>query len=657
MNFKFKTKRILSFLLILTMMISTLAFNVMASTTFKFGSAETELTAGEYTLPVKLMNASNIANASMAGSCIVGGSLKVDDNGNATVYVDLQAVSVFGITAFASDWKIFQSNQASGDTVNATVEKTDADGNTTQISFAVPNNTYDGVYLNMSVSAMGMSPDAYLALDYTNATKNVNPFAFGSAETVLQAGEYTLPVKLMNASNIANASMAGSCIVGGSLKVDDNGNATVYVDLQAVSVFGITAFASDWKIFQSNQASGDTVNATVEKTDADGNTTQISFAVPNNTYDGVYLNMSVSAMGMSPDAYLALDYRNATTINSSKFYTGTSHIAQFGEYDINATVEVKDNKILSVVVTGENFNGTYATINQNMLQTAFNGLKDAFTGKDTTNAKEIYGIDAVTGATYSSNGIKDAVMNALNLTVEKENINLPKEQLKAGIYNVDIAFYSDNVAHSLIENEKAKATITVDNNGNMTLSTNVINGTVKEPLYILDFNGYYKDNNLNNNLSCENAIIEKTVTDYTDENINKGTTVVTKVSFPLEGNYSIIYNTNAKMYVPAMKALNGNISGVQFENGKFNTDCFVKVYWDGIERIGDLPVKYGDIDNDGSITADDASLLLQKVLNSTKVENINIADVDCDGIVSSTDVANILQKSLDNTFVMKCEEN
>ena len=174
MNFKFNTRKIVSFLLILTIMISTLAFNVMANATFKFGTSETELSAGEYTLPVKLMNASNIANASMAGSCIVGGSLKVDENGKSTAYVDLQAVSVFGVTAFASDWKIYQENNVSSSTVNATVEKTDSDGNVTQISFAVPDNSWDGVYLNMSVQAMGMSPDAFLSMDYANATVKGN---------------------------------------------------------------------------------------------------------------------------------------------------------------------------------------------------------------------------------------------------------------------------------------------------------------------------------------------------------------------------------------------------------------------------------------------------------------------------------------------------
>jgi len=375
MNFKFNTRKIVSFLLILTMMISTLAFNVMASATFKFGSSETALSAGEYTLPVKLMNASNITNASMAGSCIAGGSLKVDENGKATAYVDLQAVSVFGVTAFASDWKIYQENNVSSSTVNATVEKTDSDGNVTQISFAVPDNSWDGVYLNMSVQAMGMSPDAFLSMDYTNATKKVSKYNFGTSETELSAGEYTLPVKLMNASNIANASMAGSCIVGGSLKVDENGKATAYVDLQAVSVFGVTAFASDWKIYQENNVSSSTVDATVEKTDSDGNVTQISFAVPDNSWDGVYLNMSVQAMGMSPDAFLSMDYANATVKGnevSDPVVTVSDCIvsenADGGKYAYGWTAEVQPNGNSLSQMYGRYFSKT-KTVQRNLLKT------------------------------------------------------------------------------------------------------------------------------------------------------------------------------------------------------------------------------------------------------------------------------------------------
>ena len=407
MNFKFNTRKIVSFLLILTMMISTLAFNVMANATFKFGSSETELSAGEYTLPVKLMNASNIANASMAGSCIAGGSLKVDENGKATAYVDLQAVSVFGVTAFASDWKIYQENNVSSSTVNATVEKTDSDGNVTQISFAVPDNSWDGVYLNMSVQAMGMSPDAFLSMDYANTTKKVSKYNFGTSETELSAGEYTLPVKLMNASNIANASMAGSCIVGGSLKVDENGKATAYVDLQAVSVFGITAFASDWKIYQESNVSSSTVNATVEKTDSDGNVTQISFAVPDNSWDGVYLNMSVQAMGMSPDAFLSMDYANATK-KVSKYNFGSSETElSAGEYTLPVKLMNASN-IANTSMAGSCIVGGTLKIDENGTATVYVDLQ----------AVSVFGVTAFASdwKIYQESNVSSSTVDA---TVEK----------------------------------------------------------------------------------------------------------------------------------------------------------------------------------------------------------------------------------------------
>ena len=407
MNFKFNSRKIISFLLILTMMISTFAFNVMASTTFKFGSAETELSTGEYDVSVKLMNASNIANASMAGSCIAGGSLKVDENGNATIYVDLQAVSVFGITAFASDWKIYQDNNTSSSTVDATVEKTDADGNVTQISFAVPNKTWDGVYLNMSVQAMGMSPDAYLSIDYANATKKVNPFAFGTSETILQAGEYDVPLKLMNASNIANASMAGGCIAGGSLKIDESGNATVYVDLQAVSFAGLTAYASDWKIYQDNKASGDTVDATVESTNSDGKVTQISFAVPNKTLDGVYTNMFVDAMNYSPDAYLSIDYGNATKkVNKYKFGSSETELSA-GEYTLPVKLMNASN-ITNASMAGSCIAGGSLKIDENGNATVYVDLQ----------AVSVFGVTAFASdwKVYQENNTSSSTIDA---TVEK----------------------------------------------------------------------------------------------------------------------------------------------------------------------------------------------------------------------------------------------
>lgn len=57
-----------------------------------------------------------------------------------------------------------------------------------------------------------------------------------------------------------------------------------------------------------------------------------------------------------------------------------------------------------------------------MLEKAVNGLKGSYINKSATDVKEITGVDAVSGATYSSNAIRDAILNALELKQEEEVI-------------------------------------------------------------------------------------------------------------------------------------------------------------------------------------------------------------------------------------------
>ncbi|MDR1060522.1 MAG: FMN-binding protein, partial [Clostridiales bacterium] len=61
-----------------------------------------------------------------------------------------------------------------------------------------------------------------------------------------------------------------------------------------------------------------------------------------------------------------------------------------------------------------------------------------------------------------------------------------------------------------------------------------------------------------------------------------GLTVCSRVAFPLKG-LSATYATSTYLYVPAMKNLNGEISGIVFDNGKFSVDSFVKLYWDTLQ--------------------------------------------------------------------------
>ena len=139
-----------------------------------FGSAKTTLTAGTYSIPASLKNAGNVSQDSMAAGCIKSAQMTVAADGTAVVTVDLQSVSFAGLTAYASNWKIYQGTSADGKTVDAQYT-TDEEGRVTQITFTLPDNSYDGVYVNMFVDAMNYSPDAYLALDYANAVKTADP--------------------------------------------------------------------------------------------------------------------------------------------------------------------------------------------------------------------------------------------------------------------------------------------------------------------------------------------------------------------------------------------------------------------------------------------------------------------------------------------------
>lgn len=565
--------------------------DVTISTVFKDVSdkfnADGTLKDGTYKLPVSMRNASDHSNPSMAASCVVGGTIVVKD-GQSKVTIDLQPVSTMGLTASAKNWKIYRTNNGVTEKVD-TEYHTNESGDVDQITFEITAGDYKngGAKLNLDVEVLGgMNVDGWFAMDFvsTEAVSSKIP-EFGSAKTKLSVGTYNIPISMMKGADITQNSMAGSCVKSATLTVNEDGTAKIKVNLGPVQLGAITGWAKDWKIYQTNKIEGTPVSADETK-NAEGNVEAIEYTIPDITADGTYVNMFIDAMGTSQDAYFKLDYANAKSDSSSdeKVYEGTAHIDQFGEYDVNVKVTVKDGVITGIEIAGDNFGGSYADYNKSMLQKAIDGLKEVFNGKSSTDANGINDIDGVTGATISSDAIKEATLNALNLVIDDEIINVPTEKLAEGEYTVDIAYYSDAAKHSLVENDKIKAKIKVDANGKVTLTTDVINGTSKEPLYVEGFNGYYADNDKSKELKTDADVTMGTV-DYSDDVFAKGTPVVTKVSFPLEGEYAKIYNTNAKLYVPAMKNLTGELNGVIFTKGVFDVDCFAKIYWDSIAKV------------------------------------------------------------------------
>lgn len=152
-----------------------------------FGTANTQLAKGTYTVKASLMKGNDPTSASMAGSCIAGdATMVVAEDGSATVTVPIQSVTVMGMTGNAEQWKIYK-----GDTTTETTDAsatTGEDGKVNSITFTIPDKSQDGVYVNMYIDLMQTTQDAFLKLDYANAQPVKAPVDTAALEaTIAQA--------------------------------------------------------------------------------------------------------------------------------------------------------------------------------------------------------------------------------------------------------------------------------------------------------------------------------------------------------------------------------------------------------------------------------------------------------------------------------------
>ena len=169
----------------------------------------------------------------------------------------------------------------------------------------------------MHIAMMGMTNNAYLSFDYANAKTAGKTFEFGSSKKALAAGKYKLPVSLKKGTDITSDSMAKACLKSAELEVADDGKAAVTVELGSVTFGTLTAYAADWKIYSGTSASGTTTDAQITGKDDEGHVTQIKFELPDNSYDGVFVNMFIDAMNTTQDAYIAMDFANVGKSDSA----------------------------------------------------------------------------------------------------------------------------------------------------------------------------------------------------------------------------------------------------------------------------------------------------------------------------------------------------
>lgn len=420
----------------------------------------------------------------------------------------------------------------------------------------------------------------------TVIVKAATASSFGTEATELKAGTYTVPLALKSASDITKASMAAGAIgENGILTVDESGKATLEVTLQELKVMGIIGAAGDFQVYQGNDTKSEKQAAQIlTKDETTGNPTKVKFEIPDitKTADGVYVSMYIDAMKNNANAFLKIDYASLGANNSSSdgVKEKTISISQFGGYDIKTVVIYKDNKVTDLAVTGENFEGSFAKQNEKVyLPMAIDKIKDQVVGLNIKDQTAFDKVDTVSGATTSATAIKNATMEALGLTPKQEILADAPETVKAGTYEIQMKNVTDIVDHSLSaadHDKKVTATLKVDENGKMTLSYPVISNTVSEPLQVLGFNGYYNGSTL----TTEGADVAAG-----DDGI------VTNVNMPLSGSKpEQTYKASFNLYVPSMKNLNGIYDGIAINNGKFNSDATITLYWGTLKEVKDQTV-------------------------------------------------------------------
>lgn len=227
-------KKIAGVALAALMVISTGSVNAYAaeptSVTLGEEGNTTTLNEGKYSVPVSMMNASNINNASMAGGCLSSeGVIEVNADGTVDITLTLQTLTIMGtIKGNASELKYYSEYNTTSTLNDVEVLSTrtavytafmgeNADGLEHEtvvpekVSFTIPVLNQSGFYISTTVDAMGYSPDAYVLVDYASAVEIIDRTELNSlVDTALEftADEYTedsfnaLQTAINNAKNV-----------------------------------------------------------------------------------------------------------------------------------------------------------------------------------------------------------------------------------------------------------------------------------------------------------------------------------------------------------------------------------------------------------------------------------------------------------------------
>lgn len=473
-----------------------MAFGIQVATLGSVNAAETSnLPDGEYTVPTSLMNANNIANASMAGGALAESGTLVVENGSWSLIAEFKTLDFGGAgTVFgnASNIKYYQ-NDLNSEKIDAQIISMRNDATVTTAGGVLENQeavkevkipiavNSTGIYINLLVDFMGYAPDAYLAFstesalsntlanlievaktkvkaEYTVASYEALQTAIANAEAVsngteaekaaqysalndaintlvsiynIADGTYSLPVDVLKADK-DEQSMAAGAVKSAIISVENN-QIEVTLTMGQITMYGMTMGIDSLK-YQLND--GSYADAIITATDPDeGFVTEAVFTLDSNVKI-TNVKFFYGGSNRASDARLLLDLDALTSINTSVF-------ASDGTYNVDVALWNATQDQTSMA------NGALETqaivVVKDGVATMFINTKEMTMGTIKAWLEELY-IGSINGdykanpaTAYATNGDGKVTMWSFTLPSEGEFFDVVVNPRVAMMNNADIA--------------------------------------------------------------------------------------------------------------------------------------------------------------------------------------------------------------------------
>lgn len=164
-----------------------------------------------------------------------------------------------------------------------------------------------GNHSNVTVQASEKTQESSFSFGSGIAKKDLTPGVYEADVQAKKAGQTALEDdNLFEAAN----SMVSGCIDGAArVEIKEDGSAVVTMNLKAMTVMGITAWGTDWKVLSDGDSKA---AAILEGTESEPS--KIQFTVPDTTKNGVNVSV-VSGGGRAQNVILAINWANMKKIS------------------------------------------------------------------------------------------------------------------------------------------------------------------------------------------------------------------------------------------------------------------------------------------------------------------------------------------------------